>query len=78
MSCKIYSIEYNDHTNDEFRERWDNYKDKTQKILRGKEHKQTACYAHFQTAGYSGLINDIEMRFIDNTNASDPTRSQDF
>ena len=35
-------------------------------------------FAHFQTAGHSGFINDTEIRFIDNTDPSDPTRHEDF
>ena len=35
-------------------------------------------FAHFQTSGHSGFINDTEIRFIDKTDPSDPTRREDF
>ena len=37
-----------------------------------------AFFAHFQTARHSGFINDTEIRFIDKTDPSDPTRREDF
>ena len=47
-------------------------------IIRGEDHKQAGIFAHFQTAGHSGFINDTEIRFIDKTDPSDPTRREDF
>ena len=35
-------------------------------------------FAHFQTACHFGFINDTEIRFIDKTDSSDPTRREDF
>ena len=71
-------MQYNGQTNDEFRYRWNNYKDNNRKSLRGEDHKQAGFFAHFQTAGHSGFINDTEIRFIDKTDPSDPTRREDF
>ena len=70
-------MQYNGQTNDEFRYRWNNYKDNNRKSLRGEDHKQAGFFAHFQTAGHSGFINDTEIRFIDKTDPSDPTRRED-
>ena len=36
-------------------------------IIRGEDHKQAGFFAHFQTAGHSGFVNDTEIRFIDKT-----------
>ena len=71
-------MQYNSETNDEFRYRWNNYKDNNRKNLRGEDHKQAGFFAHFQTADHSGFINDTEIRFIDKTDPSDPTRLEDF
>ena len=70
-------MQYNGQTNDEFRYRWNNYKDNP-KILRGEDHKQAGFFAHFQPAGHSGFINGTEIRFIDKADSSDPTRCEDF
>ena len=57
-------MQYNGQTNDEFRYRRNSYKDKNRKSLWGEDHKQAGLFAHFQTAGRSGFINDTEIRFI--------------
>ena len=78
LSCKVCGMQYNGQTNDEFRYRWNNYKDNNRKNLRGEDHKQAGFFAHFQTADHSGFINDTEIRFIDKTDPYDPTRREDF
>ena len=70
-------MQYNGQTKDEFRYRWSNYKDNNRKSLRGEDHKETGFFAHFQTAVHSGFTNDPEIRFIDKTDPSDPTRRLD-
>ena len=77
LSFKVFGMQYNSQTNDEFRYRWNNYKDNW-KSLRGEDHKEAGFFAHFQTADYSGLFNDTEIRFVDKTDPSDPTRREDF
>ena len=54
--------------NDEFRSRWNNYKDNNRKSLRGEDHKQARFFAHFQTAGHNDFISDTGIRFIDKAN----------
>ena len=34
------------------------------KSLRGEDHKQAGFFAHFQTAGHSGFINDTDKILI--------------
>ena len=77
MQGMWYAI-YNGQTNDEFRYRWNNYKDNNRKSLRGEDHRQAGFFAHLQIAGHSGFINDTETRFIDKADPSDPTRREDF
>ena len=60
LSCMVCGMQYNGQNNDEFRYRWNNYKDNNRKSLRGEDHKQAGFFAHFQTAGDSGFINDTE------------------
>ena len=40
LSFKVCGMQYNGQTNDEFRYRWNNYKDNDRKRLRGEDHKQ--------------------------------------
>ena len=58
--------ENNGQNNGEFKYRWNNYKDNNRKSLRAEDHKQ------------AGFINDAEIRFIDKTDPSDPTRRDNF
>ena len=78
LSCKLCGTQYDNQTNNGFRYRWGNYTDNNRKSLRGEDHKQPGFFAHFQTAGHSDFINDTEIRFIDKTDPSDPTRREDF
>ena len=71
-------MQCNGQTNDEFRYRWNNYKDNNRKSLRGEDHKQAGFFARSQTAGHSGFTSETEIRFIDNTDASHPARREDF
>ena len=71
-------MQYNGQTNNEFRYRWNNYKDKNRKSVRGEDHKQAGFFTHLQTAGHSGFINDTKIRFIDKTDPTEPTRRADF
>ena len=50
MYVYICGMQCNGQTNDEFRYRWNNYKDSNRKSLRGEDHNQTGFFANFQTA----------------------------
>ena len=40
LLCKVYRMQYNRRTNDEFRYKWNNYKDNNRKSLMGEDDKQ--------------------------------------
>ena len=65
LLCKVCGMGYNGQTIDEFRSRWNNYKDSNWKNLRGEDHKKGGFFANFRTAGHSGFINETEIRFLD-------------
>ena len=62
---------YTGQTADEFRYRWNNYKDINRKSFRGDEHKQAGFFAHFQSLDHNGFLEDSEITFIDKTDPSD-------
>ena len=39
---------------------------------------QKYFYDHFLSESHNGLINDVEIVFIDKTDPSDPTRREEF
>ena len=78
LSCKVCGRQYTGQTVDEFRYRWNNYKDNNRKSLRGDGHKQAGFFAHFQGSNHNGFLEDTEITFIDKTEPSDPTRYEEF
>ena len=78
LSCKVCGRQYTGQTVDEFRYRWNNYKDNNRKSLRGNEHKQAGFFAHFEGLDHNGFLEDTEITFIDKTDPSDPTRREEF
>ena len=73
LSCKVCGRQYTGQTVDEFRYRWNNYKDNNRKSLKGNECKQAGFFAHFQS-----LDHHTEITFIDKTDLSNPTRCKEF
>ena len=65
-------------TVDEFRHRWNNYKDNTRKFERGEQCMQRHLYEHFNLPGHSGFLNDVSITLIDKTDLKDPTKQEDF
>ena len=78
LSCKVCKWQYTGQTVDEFRYRWNSYKDNNRKSLRGDEHKQAGFFAHFQSLDHNGFLEDTEITCIDKTDPSDPTRHEEF
>ena len=46
--------------------------------LRGEDCMQRYLHEHFISEGHNGLINDVEIFFIDKTDPSDPTRREEL
>ena len=78
LSCKVCGPQYIGQTVDDFRYRWNNYKDSNRKSLGGDEHEQARFFAHFQNLDDNGFLEDTEITFIDKTGSSDPTRREEF
>ena len=53
-------------------------------LAKGKQREreedcmQKYSHDHFSSEGHNGLINDVEIVFIDKTDPSDPTRREEF
>ena len=67
MLCKVYGKQYVGSTTERFRFQWNNYKD-----------NQKYFHEHFLSHDHNGLINDIEIIFIDKTDPPYPTRREEF
>ena len=73
ISCKVCGKQYVGSTMERFRFRWNNYKSCQRKVERGKEYLQRYIHEHFLSEEHNGLINDVEIIFIDKTDPLDPT-----
>ena len=71
-------MQINCQTNDEFRYRCNNYKDNNPKSLKREEHKQAGFFVCFQTPDHSSFINDTEIKLVEKTDPSDPTKHENF
>ena len=78
LSCKVCGRQYTGQTVDEFRYRWNHYKDNHRESLRGDEHEQAGFFAHFQGLDHNGFLEDTEITFIDKTYLPGPTRREEF
>ena len=83
--CLIYLItcnrclkQYVGRTVDEFRHRWNNYKDNARKFERGEQCMQRHLYEHFNLPDHSGFLNDVSVTLIDKTDPTDPTKREDY
>ena len=63
---------------DEFKHRWNNYKDNARKFERGEQCMQRHLYKHFNLPDHSGFLNDVSVTLIDKTDPTDPTKREDY
>ena len=63
LSCKVFVRQCTSQTVDEFRYRWNNYKDNR----RGNEHKQVWFLLISKSLDNNGFLEDTEITFIDKT-----------
>ena len=70
--------QYVGQTVDEFRHRWNNYKDNARKFERGEHCMQRHLYEHFDLQGHLGFLNDVSVKLIDKTDPEDLTKREDY
>ena len=74
MSCKVCGKQNMGSTTERFMFRSNNYKSCQRKAERGEDCMQKYFHYLFLSEVHNGLINDVEIVFIDKTDPSDPTR----
>ena len=78
LSYKVCCLQYVGSTTDEFRLRWNNYKENNRKAKRGEEHMQPLALEHFSSSDHNGFLEDCSITLIDKTDGSDPTRRDEY
>ena len=75
LSCKVRGLQYAGSTTDKFRLSWNDYKENNRKGKRVEEH---IVFEHFSSNNHHGFIEDCSITLTDKTNASDPTRREEY
>ena len=75
LSCKVRSLQYAGSTTEKFRLSWNDYKENNRKGKRGEEH---IVFEHFYSNNHHGFLEDCSITLIDKTDASDPTRPEEY
>ena len=78
LSCKVCGLQYVGSTTDKFRLRWNNYKENNRKAKRGEEDMQPLVFEHFSSNDHNGFLEDCTITLIHETDASDPTRREEY
>ena len=76
MNCKTCGKHYTCKTTDHFRSRWNNYKSEVRKFVSGNMEnvKQKFLQSHFLQPDHKDFLKNVEVRLIDKTQGSDPTK----
>ena len=78
ITCNRCLKQYVCQTIDEFRHRWNNYKDNARKFKRGEPCMQRHLYEYFNLTGQSGFLNDASVTLIGKTDPKDPTKQEGY
>ena len=78
ISCKVCGLQCVGSTVDRFRLRWNNYKCSQRIASEDGTPKQNYFHQHFLSENHHVLLEDCEIRLIDKTDSSDPTRTEFF
>ena len=78
LTCKQCLKQYVGQTIDDFRFRWNNYKDNNRKYQRSETCMQEHLFRHFWSTGYNGYLTDILITLIGKTDPSDPLKREDY
>ena len=71
-------MQYVGKTVDDFRLRWNNYKDNNRKYLRKESCMQQHLFEHFSSEGHNSFLDDVSIIFIDKTDPKDPNKRQHY
>ena len=78
LICKSCGEQYVGNTTDHFRSRWNNYKSVVKKVESGnmEDGKQKFLQSYVLQLDHQGFLKDVEVRLLDKTQSSDPTKKE--
>ena len=71
-------MQYVGKTVDDFRLRWNNYKDNNRKYLRKEACMQQHFFEHFSSKDHSGFLDGVSIIFIDKTDTKNPNKREHY
>ena len=78
LTCKKSLIQYVGKTVDEFRYRWNNYKNNSRNYDYNQPCMQRHLCEHYSSAGHCGFLEHVSMILIDKTDPSDPLKRKNY
>ena len=78
LICKVCNKQYVGQTTQRFRERWNLYRQHNNLAIKGGDAYQKQFHLHFEDENHNGLFNDVEITFIDKTDAEEPRAREKF
>ena len=78
LTCKKCLIQYVGKTVDEFRYRWNNYKNNSRNYDCNQPCMQRHLYEHYSSAGHCGFLEHLAIILIDKTDPSDSLKREDY
>ena len=78
LTCKECLFQYVGETVDEFRYRWNNYKNNSRNYDCNQPHMQRHLYEHYSSVGHCGFLEHVSITLIDKTDPSDPLKREDY
>ena len=71
-------MQYEGKTVDDFRFRWNNYKDDNGKYLRKESCMQQHLFEHFSSEGHNSFVDDVSIIFIDKNDPKSPNKREHY
>ena len=78
LTCKKCLTQYVGKAVDEFRYRWNNYKNNSRNYDCNQPCMQRHLYEHYSSAGHCGFLEHVSIILIDKTDPSDPLKREDY
>ena len=78
LTCNKCEMQYVGKTVDDFRLRWNNYKDDNRKYLRKESRMQQHLFEHFSSEGHNSFLEDVSIIFIGKTDPKDPYKRKHY
>ncbi len=78
LSCKVCGKQLVGETTCIWRDRWKTYRADSKKAQKGEPHMQREVHAHFKLPGHTSIENDVDIMFIDKTDAVNPKIREKF